>query len=99
MPFIKKVKGWLKLGYKTFNNSRSIPIVDKDDGDGKMVVLLDDHGDDFVMPISDFAEASGGGSQVEQLKEEVDRLSKKITAVVGRLDDDALERTKGGEDE
>lgn len=88
MPIIKKVKGWLKLGYKTFNNSRSLPIIGKDDGEGKMVVLLDDKGDDFVMPITDFASASGGGADLQALQE-------KVTEIENRLNDDALERSKG----
>lgn len=86
MPIIKKVKGWLKLGYKTFNNSRSLPIIGKDDGTGKMVVLLDDKGDDFVMPIDDLPSASSAS---------VEKLEERIEAVEKRLNDDALERSKG----
>lgn len=86
MPFIKKLKGWLKLGYKTFNNSRSLPIIGKDDGEGKMVVLLDDRGDDFVMPIDDLPSASSAS---------VEKLQERIEAVEERLNDFALERTEG----
>lgn len=86
MPIIKKVKGWLKLGYKTFNNSRSLPIIGKDDGTGKMVVLLDGKGDDFVMPIDDLPSASSAS---------VEKLEERIEAVEKRLNDDALERSKG----
>ena len=87
MPSFSKVKGFLKLGYRTFNNSRSLKILNEDEGEGKMVVLLDSKGEDSVMPIEEFANAAGGGDEVAALRE-------RIKAIEKRLDEDAIERTR-----